>query len=214
MKLQKSKRAQSVALSILLLACAAAIILPHGSAQYRSERTYYDSSDDDHSSGGWGSREARSRAFQNGTMWLEVAAATWSWADSWGLVTWSFQPPYTLYNVRISADFVAYGQYSTWFASAHLWFVLEAPGASNEYYRWFGNYDYGEINQGNTVAINNFGTMYLGTVYTITARIRIHCENGAFVDLESNGPRPLGHGQYLPDYEGYGRVTRIVVEEQ
>ena len=202
MKIKQKKKLQFWALSILLSVSVVSIILPHGSASYHSERTYYDDSDKSTDSGGLGSREARAQAFLNGTMWLEIASASWSWADAKGWVIWNFWSPYSLYNVQVSADFTAFGYVWTWYASAHLWFKLEVGGKSTEYYEWFGNTWTDEISRSKTISID-YGTMTAYQVYTIKATIRIHCENCAIVDLESNAPKPLGP-QYLPNYEGFG----------
>lgn len=209
MSFNYKKKIRLVALSILLLTAATTIIMPHGLAPYRSEKTYYDSANASPPTGGGPYWESRAKAFRNGTMFLEVASGAWAWADAKGWVTWNFQPPYTLYNTKVSADFDAYGQVGTWFSSAHLWFTLEVNGQDDEYYEWFGNWWSGEITRSKTLSIN-FGTMNSGTTYTIKATIRIHCENSwAFVDLESYGPKPQPAGI---NKEGYSRVLRMVVE--
>jgi len=145
-------------------------------------------------------------------MWLEVASGAWAWADAYGWVLWRFQPPYTLYNVKVYADFFDYGQINTWYASAHIWFKLEVSGKSTELHRWYGNTWFGQVNEYIQLSID-FGTMNPGTQYNIKATIQIHCESQAFVDLESNGPKPLGSG-VLRNYEGYGRVAKMIVEAQ
>ncbi len=211
MKLQRGKQLQSVVLSVLLLVSVASIILPRGSAYYYEEKTNYDRLDKDIDGGGTLRHEARAQVFLNGTMWLEVGSGMGSWAVSWGKVIWNFTPPRNLYNVRVSADFVAYGQYDTYFASADLWFMLNAPGESNQYHDWFGNYWSDTFTRNETVSID-FGTMYSGTMYQISATIKTRVDNQAWMDLESNGPTPLDWN--IPPFEGYGRVTRIVVEEQ
>lgn len=199
------KKVRLVALSLLLLIGVASIFLPHGLASYSSQRTYYDSADRS-TDGGGPTHEQRAKAFTNGTMFLEVASGGWAWADAKGWVIWNFQPPYTLNNAVVSADFKAYGGLGTWFASAELYFTLEVNGKSAQYYKWYGNYWSGGITETSTQSIN-FGTMNPGTMYTIKATIRIHCENSAFFDLESYGPRPIGGN----NYEGYGRVLKMVV---
>jgi hypothetical protein len=209
MRLIQGRALKPLVFHILLLTSVVSIALPHAVASYSSEKTYYDSADATPNSGGIGAHEARAKAFRNGTMWLETASGAWAWADAYGWVTWDFQPPYTLYNVKVSADFTAFGYVGTWFSSAHLWFTLEVGGKSDEYYKFYGNYWHGEISPSETLSID-FGTMNSGTTYTIKATIRIHCENTAFVDLESNGPPPLGSGGI--NREGYGRVLRMVVE--
>jgi len=143
-------------------------------------------------------------------MWLEVCSGGWAWADALGWVYWNFRPPYTLYNAKVSAQFITYGFVGTWFSSAHLYFKLEVldSGKSVEDHEWFGNWWGGEIPRDETHTIN-FGTMYSSTIYIIKATIRIHCENSAFVDLESHGTKPI---MAKVDYECYGRVAKIVVE--
>ncbi len=198
-----------VALSFMLLIGVASISLPQAEATWTSVKTApYDAWLYGHNGGG-PTNEHRAKAFRNGTIWVEVAAGLFAWAEAWGSEIWYFSTYSTLYNVKVSADFSAYGYVGTWFGSAQLWFTLTVNGQSGEYYEWFGYWWTGEITRSKTVSVN-FGTMNPGTTYRIEAKVKIRIDNGVFVDLESNGPPPLGSGGL--NKEGYGRVLRMVVE--
>lgn len=209
MRWKQRKKLKLAALCTLLLIGVASITLPHGLASYHSEATSYDVADQVVNGGG-PTHEQRAKAFTNGTVWLEVCSGAWAWADANGWVYWNFQPPYTLYNAKVSAQFITHGYVGTWFSSAHLYFRIDVldSGKSTEDHEWFGNWWYGEIPRDETHTID-FGTMNSGTTYTIKVSIRIHCENSAYVDLESYGKKPIMAGQ---DYQGYGRVAKIFVD--